>query len=180
MKVVRNETTHLIDRAKEHCFETFGKKLSDPLTGTKSYWTTLNNILNKKKNSVIPPLLENGVFITNFQAKADIFNELFVEQCSIISNKCIMQVSISSITIPASRISGDLHKKFAPTLGLLHPSFCPEGRGLLEQLPRGGHLSINSVCHFWNFRYYGRNWQLTTLWGLLVALKFYAFLKKII
>ena len=28
----------------------------------------------------MPPLLENGVFITNFQAKADILNELFVEQ----------------------------------------------------------------------------------------------------
>ena len=90
MRVVRNETTHLIDRAKEHYFEKLGKKLSDPSTGTKSYWTTLKNILNKKKNSVIPPLLENGVFITNFQAKADIFNELFVEQCSIFPNNSVL------------------------------------------------------------------------------------------
>ena len=62
----------LLTRAKEHYFEKLGKILSDPSTGTKSYWTTLKNILNKKKNSVIPPLLENGAFITNFQAKADI------------------------------------------------------------------------------------------------------------
>ena len=41
MKVVRNETTHLIDRAKEHYFQKLGKKFSDPLTGTRSYWTTL-------------------------------------------------------------------------------------------------------------------------------------------
>ena len=41
MKVGRNETTHLIHRAKEHYFEKLGKKLSDPLTGSKSYWTTL-------------------------------------------------------------------------------------------------------------------------------------------
>ena len=39
MSVVRNDTTHLIDRAKEH-FEKLGKKLSDPSTGTKSYWKT--------------------------------------------------------------------------------------------------------------------------------------------
>ena len=32
-----------------------------------------------------------------------------------------MHVSVSSITIPP-RITGDLHQKFAPTLGLLHPS----------------------------------------------------------
>ena len=43
----------------------------------------------------------------------------------------------------------DLHQKFAPTLGLLHPSFCPgEGGDLSGQLPMGGHLSINDVCHF--------------------------------
>ena len=41
-------------------------------------------------------------------------------------------------------------------------------------------MSINDFYHFWNFYYNGKNWQLTTLWGLFVALKFYMFLKKII
>ena len=90
MREVRNETIHLTDHANEHYFEKLGKKLSDPLTGTKSYWKTLKNILNKKKSSAIPPLLENGVFITNFQAKPDIFNELFVEQCSVIPNNSVL------------------------------------------------------------------------------------------
>ena len=83
-----------------------------------------------------------------------------------------MQVSISSITIPP-RTPGDLHQKFAPTLGLLHPSFCLGAWILLGLLPRGGHLSINDFCDFWNFHYNGKNWRLTTLWGLFVALKFY-------
>ena len=52
------------------------------------------NILNKKKNSVIPRLLENGVFITNVQAKADIFNELFVEQCYTIPNNSVLPLLI--------------------------------------------------------------------------------------
>ena len=69
----------------------------------------------------------------------------------------------------------DLHQKFAPTLGLLHPSFCLGGGDLLGQLPRGGHLSINDVCHFWSFQYNGYNFRLTTLWGLLVALNFVHF-----
>ena len=70
--------------------------------------------------------------------------------------------------------------KICPYPGLLHPSFYPGSGDLLGQLPRGGHLSINDVCHFLNIRYNVKNWRLTTLWGLLVALKFYTFLKKII
>ena len=107
MRVVRNETTHLIDRAKEQYFEKLGKKLSDPSTGTKSYWITLKNILNKKKNSVIPPLLENGVFITDFQAKADIFNELFVEQCSIVPNNSVVPPLIFRTNNELSNIAID-------------------------------------------------------------------------
>ena len=87
-------------------------------------------------------------------------------------NDVAMQLSIFASTIPP-RTSRDLHQKFAPTLGLLHPSFCLGGRDLLGQLPSGGHLSVNDVCHFWNFHYNGKNWRLTTLWALFVALKFY-------
>ena len=33
---------------------------------------------------------------------------------------------------------GDLHQKFAPTLGLLHPSFCSGGgRGFVGVAPKG-------------------------------------------
>ena len=51
-----------------------------------------------------------------------------------------MQVLIFAITISPST-TGDLHRKFAPTLGLLHPNFCP-GR-FVGVGPEEGH--------FWNF-----------------------------
>ena len=41
-------------------------------------------------------------------------------------------------------------------------------------------MSINDFCHFWDFHYNGKNWRLTALWGLFVALKVYTFLKQII
>ena len=69
----------------------------------------------------------------------------------------------------------DLHQKFAPTLGLLHSSFCQGGRDLLGQLLRGQHWSVHDVHDVWNFRYNGWDWQLTTLWDLMFALKFYVF-----
>ena len=75
MKMIRNQTTHLIDRAKESYFAKLGKKLCDPSIGIKSYWTTIKKILNKSKTSVIPPIFVIGVFVTNFQTKTDIFND---------------------------------------------------------------------------------------------------------
>ena len=49
MKMIRNETTHLIDRAKESYFEKLGKKLCDPSIGMKSYWTTIKQIKTKAR-----------------------------------------------------------------------------------------------------------------------------------
>ena len=62
VRTVRNQTSSKITQAKDEYFSSLGKKLSDPIHGIKSYWTTLNKIINKKKFSNIPPLLENGVF----------------------------------------------------------------------------------------------------------------------
>ena len=82
VKSVRNETSKMILNAKEEYFKRLGRKLSDPSEGIKSYWSTLNRLINKKKTLNIPPLLENGQFITNIQSKATILNDFFVEQCS--------------------------------------------------------------------------------------------------
>ena len=72
VRIIRNQTSSKIAQAKDEYFSSFGKKLSDPTHCTKSYWTTLNKIIDKKKFSNIPPLLENGVFVTYFQTKANI------------------------------------------------------------------------------------------------------------
>ena len=84
VKEVRNETSKMITDAKEKYYQKLGHKLSDPNQGAKAYWTVLNRLLNKKKTLNIPPLLENGIFVTNVQTKANIFNDYFVEQCSAI------------------------------------------------------------------------------------------------
>ena len=34
----------------------------------------------------LPPLLKNGVFVTDFQTNANIFNEFFVKQCPLLPN----------------------------------------------------------------------------------------------
>ena len=54
VKRVRNEASKMFLNAKEEYFKRLGRKLSDPNEGTKSYWTTLNRLINKKKPSIFP------------------------------------------------------------------------------------------------------------------------------
>ena len=85
-----NHTTHLTDDAKENYFKSLGKKLTDPNTGIKAYWQSINKLLNKKKFTNIPPLLENDIFVTNVQIKTTIFSDFFVKQCSLLENDAVL------------------------------------------------------------------------------------------
>ena len=73
-------------------------------------------------------------------------------------------------------------REFAPKI-CCHPaafasSFCSGGGDLLGQLPRGGHLSINDVCHIWNFHYNGKNWRPTTLGGFTCCSEIFYMFKE--
>ena len=53
VRTIRNETSSKITQAKDEYFSSLGMKLSDPTHGTKSYWTTLNKIINKKNYTTL-------------------------------------------------------------------------------------------------------------------------------
>ena len=86
IRIRRNETARLVDTAKVNYFKNLGHKLTDVKTDIKVYWQTINKTLNKNKVTCIPSLLEDDVFVTKFQTKPVIFNEHFVQQCSLINN----------------------------------------------------------------------------------------------
>ena len=44
----------------------------------------INTVLNKAKVPLIPPIPENGIFITDFTEKAQLFNDYFILQCTTI------------------------------------------------------------------------------------------------
>ena len=66
--------------AKERYFSEQGKKLLDPSLGAKKYWSILNNFLQKKNIPIIPPLWENGIFVSSCANKAELFNNFFASQ----------------------------------------------------------------------------------------------------
>ena len=92
MRSVRNQTTHLVDDAKENYFRSLCKKLTNPNAGIKAYWQSINKLLNEKKFTNIPPLLENDIFVTNVQTKTTIFNDFFVKQCSLMENDVVLPI----------------------------------------------------------------------------------------
>ena len=85
-KLQAENSTKILD-AKNSYYLTLGKKLSDPCIGNKKYWSVVNRMIQKKKFSNIPLLLENGLFVTNIDTKANLFNDYFVKQCCAITTE---------------------------------------------------------------------------------------------
>ena len=80
----------IISDAKSKYIENLGKKISDPNTGSKIFWSSYKRLCNTKKNTNIPPLLENGSLVSNFKEKATIFNKLFAGYCKIFVNDSVV------------------------------------------------------------------------------------------
>ena len=69
----------------EHNFQ-LSQSLNNPATSTKTYWTILKIFYSGKKIPLIPPLIINDQFISDFQEKANYFNLYFAKQCTPIEN----------------------------------------------------------------------------------------------
>ena len=64
----------------------------------KTYWSILKTFTNGRKVPVIPPLLINNEFISNFKTKANYFNRLFNQQCTVISTDSSIPSSVNLAT----------------------------------------------------------------------------------
>ena len=107
-KDARKETSKSILDAKERYYLRFCRKLSDLINSIKTYCSTLKNLMNRnvsafscnseilqyqqiihlmntKSTSGVPPILEYWIVVTNVEAKANILNDYFLQQCSKIS-----------------------------------------------------------------------------------------------
>ena len=87
---IQKETDKLIRDAKNSYYEKLGNLLSDPSTGEKHFWSAFKKLSNKKKSTSIPPIIDNNVYITDFNQKASIFNDYFANQCTIHDNGSVL------------------------------------------------------------------------------------------
>ena len=79
-----SEGYELIENAKQNYFMKIGRTPSNAGAGEETYWSLINRVLNKANILIIPPLLENDAFVLDFKAKAQIFNDYFICQCTTI------------------------------------------------------------------------------------------------
>ena len=86
LQLISNSLTETIRSFKEKFYCKLSTKLATPSTSSKTYWSILITFVNGKKIPIIPPLLVNDNFITNFLEKANLFNECFSKQCQPLQN----------------------------------------------------------------------------------------------
>ena len=92
------ELSNLIRDTKTEYHRKIAAKLVNPSTSAKTYWSIVKTFANAKKVPVIPPLLINNEFISNFKTKADYFNRFFNQQCTAISTDSSIPSSINLAT----------------------------------------------------------------------------------
>ena len=83
---IRDECFQAITTSKENYLKSLGNKLIDKATGSKTYWSIINGLLNKCRIPRIPPLLFADKIITDYKEKAKLFNDFFLDQCKPINN----------------------------------------------------------------------------------------------
>ena len=71
------EQTSLIIESKERFIAKMSAKLDYPKTFPKTYWSIINKFLSNKKTLIIPPVLGNGELVSDFEQKANLFNNYF-------------------------------------------------------------------------------------------------------
>ena len=79
-------------------FIRLGKKLRVPSRPIKTYWATLRTLWNGKKVPNILRILVNNELITEFEAKANIFNKYFPSQCTTINNNRVLPSTLNHLT----------------------------------------------------------------------------------
>ena len=78
-EILVNEINELICNAKNLYYVNLVKNLNNPLLKAKTYWSILKTFCKDKKISLILPLLIDDKFVTDIQAKANIFNKFFAD-----------------------------------------------------------------------------------------------------
>ena len=90
MKSLKN----MLKKTKTPKYFNMLNRLVDPMTGTKSYWSTWKMFLNNKKNPFIARLSHQNKYVTDIKEKAEIFNYFFAEQCPLIKNSSRLPLKV--------------------------------------------------------------------------------------
>ena len=81
-KIVRNQVVALNRTLRLNYYTSLGEELSSSDMPDRKWWKTVRQVTGDKVCTSIPPLIENGVSLTDQCVKAAIFNQYFTSQCT--------------------------------------------------------------------------------------------------
>ena len=85
-----SEISEMISARKEEYYIHLAEKLNNPSTSSKTYWKILKSFYKDSKVPLISPRLVNNKFVSDFAAKANLFNAFFSSQCIPLSNNSVL------------------------------------------------------------------------------------------
>ena len=90
VEYLQNKLKYLIEANKEKYYSRISKRMMNPLTCTKTYWSVLKPFLNNKKIPCIPRLFHQNRYISKCKDKAELFNNFFANQSSLINISSVL------------------------------------------------------------------------------------------
>ena len=84
------DISEMISIRKDEYYDHLSKKLNNPNTSAKTYWSILKSFYKGTKVSLIPPLLVNNKTVLDFTEKANLFNDFFASRCTPISTCSVL------------------------------------------------------------------------------------------
>ena len=87
----QSRSRRAIKDAKKTYYSRLANNLNDPNLGSKRYWSILNQFLHKRKTPRIPPIRDtSNSIVVDVPKKANIFNNFFANQCSLIDTDSVL------------------------------------------------------------------------------------------
>ena len=84
------DITEMISIRKDEYYDHLSKKLDNPNTSAKTYWSILKSFYKSTNVPLIPPLLVNNKTVSDFTEKANLFSDFFASQYTPISNNSVL------------------------------------------------------------------------------------------
>ena len=82
---LKNTLTSLFAESKKKFYAEIARKSVDPNNRPKTYCSTMRSLLTEKKVPCIPSMFHQDEFMTEFKKKAELFNSVFANQCTLIN-----------------------------------------------------------------------------------------------
>ena len=90
LKNVIAEVSELICKSKDDYHKQLARKLTNPKTSSKTYWSILKTFYNGSKVLLTPLLVINNKLEADFKRKADHFNNFFASKCTLLQNDSVL------------------------------------------------------------------------------------------